>query len=175
MSRMRLLPHDQNTGGFFVCVLEKAATPSTGTGIKRALSPSATEDRDAKKEKVETTDDGAPAAVPASASGAPAQAASASNGKGKSNARSIKGRPTKKEQKDWSYREDPFSFAPADDPELETIIKYFKLKDTFPKETIMVRNEGGQVVRVAYLATPLVKVSRVFHRHWKCKVKFNIS
>jgi multisite-specific tRNA:(cytosine-C5)-methyltransferase len=71
---MRLLPHDQDTGGFFVCVLQKSSTAqttstpsiplpevdtsepitiadesgSTSTTLKRALSPQ-TEEREGKK------------------------------------------------------------------------------------------------------------------------------
>ena len=146
---MRLLPHDQNTGGFYVCVLEKAGSASTSTsaGTKRGLSPSA-EDRDAKKEKLYSDVFADPNSAPASGAATPIPSAAEIENGGR------------KKKQDWSYREDPFAYAPQDDTELESIHKYFKLKDSFPKETILVRNEEGKVVRVAYFTNQLVKVSR---------------
>ena len=147
------MPHDQNTGGFYVCVLQKASSgsasstnaadadaeadvgASTSAGVKRALSPSA-EDRDvaAKKEKLaEAADESAPAS--GTATPIPTAATTAAEGA-----------EGKKRKQDWSYREDPFAYAPETDPELMSIVKYFKLKETFPRDTILVRNEEGKVV-----------------------------
>ena len=160
--RLRLLPHDQNTGGFYVCVLQKAdnatttssthtSTPTAGSaGTKRALSPSA-EERDAsaaKKERPSTpAEDASSTSTPAAVS-APAVPNAGTD------------KDDKKKKQDWSYREDPFSYAPESDPELQSIVKYFKLKESFPRDTILVRNEEGRVVRVAYFTNELVKVSR---------------
>lgn len=162
--RLRLLPHDQNTGGFYVCVLHKsesaapapapstststAASASTSSGLKRALSPNAEDAaRDTKKEKIASEGEAsAPASGTATPTPAIPSAAEPDNNAGK------------KKKQDWSYREDPFTYAPESDPELVSIVKYFKLKDTFPRDTILVRNEEGKVVRVAYFTNQLVKV-----------------
>jgi multisite-specific tRNA:(cytosine-C5)-methyltransferase len=58
---LRLLPHDQDTGGFFVCVLERVPKGSvkdeelaSASGVKRAISPSATDGGESsKKVKIE--------------------------------------------------------------------------------------------------------------------------
>jgi multisite-specific tRNA:(cytosine-C5)-methyltransferase len=106
---MRLLPHDQNTGGFFVCVLEKVlfnGKPESDAvkAAKRAASPSTPEGaREGKKVKSDEAEPDAedPEAVPVEAV---AEAGS-----------------VMKEKKDWSYREDPFSYVDSANPELESI------------------------------------------------------
>lgn len=109
---MRLFPHDQDTGGFFVCVLEKAASAptepvpapepveekpvvedavvadETGTStLKRELSPSAADGpEEAKKIKKETKQE------------------------------------AKKKRRDPSWKEDPFSYVDVDHQEVKAIM-----------------------------------------------------
>jgi multisite-specific tRNA:(cytosine-C5)-methyltransferase len=108
---MRLLPHDQNTGGFFVCVLEKEAAPAETSSTKRAASPSTLEGApDGKKTRADETEvaideTAVVASEPKDAAGEVTEPVVAA----------------KKEKKDWSYKEDPFSFVDAANPELDSI------------------------------------------------------
>lgn len=112
MNRMRLFPHDQDTGGFFVCVLEKAAATTaepvpapepveeeavieeaivadeTGSStLKRELSPSAADGpEDVKKTKKDSK------------------------------------KEEKKKRRDPSWKEDPFSYVAVDHQEVKTIM-----------------------------------------------------
>lgn len=116
---MRLVPHDQNTGGFFVCVLEKEAnlrsSEQSSAAAKRAASPSTPEiAREGKKVK---SDPGAEA-VDASLNldqheEVPVKEESVDTDK--------KEEAGKKEKRDWSYREDPFSFVDPEHAEVQLI------------------------------------------------------
>lgn len=110
---MRLLPHDQNTGGFFVCVLEKViygTDAEKSNAGKRAASPSTPEGgREVKKVKAEETE-AVPEADEEADEPADAEGEKAAEGAGK------------KEKKDWSYREDPFSYVDPSSPELQSIL-----------------------------------------------------
>ncbi|BEJ02785.1 hypothetical protein CcaverHIS631_0705800 [Cutaneotrichosporon cavernicola] len=146
---LRLLPHDQNTGGFFVCVLEKAAAPvapsvpkvdidalpemgdveatdeKESVSLKRALSPS-----------VESAEGTEPQAKKARA---PGQA------------------PKKKERPDLAFREDPFSFVDPAHDEVAIIVDWFGLNNEFPRNNLLVRNADGSPHRTIYIASDLVK------------------
>lgn len=108
---MRLFPHDSDTGGFFVCVLEKKAAASSSvpapppvketpvleavtvadetgsTTLKRELSPSAeTGPEEAKKSKKEVK------------------------------------REEKKQRRDPNWKEDPFSYVDQEHDEVKSIV-----------------------------------------------------
>lgn len=113
--RLRLLPHDQDTGGFYVCVLERAAAPAaSGTDAapaqqqKRAVSPSAPEGPEqgaAKKVKVDPAPVGEDVAFVEQAEKPVVP-------------EETKGRPKKKKGTEHIFKEDPFFYVKADDPEL---------------------------------------------------------
>ena len=99
---LRLLPHDQDTGGFFVCVLTKAGqsepepvAESSSSAAKRMASPNG--GSEAKRPKHgETNGHGAPDAPVAA--------------------------PAKKFKRDLSFKEDPFSFVDPAQPEIQSIV-----------------------------------------------------
>ncbi|ORX34458.1 S-adenosyl-L-methionine-dependent methyltransferase [Kockovaella imperatae] len=148
---LRLVPHDQDTGGFFVCVIEKigaaetepanvelsvppplddvvvADETGTSTSAKRAGSPSI-EEGSSKRSKSEPE-----------ASGSKSQAQS------------------KRQKRDIGFREEPFSYVDPDHAEIKSIANYFALKEEFPKDNFLVRNEYGDPVRVLYLTNDIVK------------------
>jgi multisite-specific tRNA:(cytosine-C5)-methyltransferase len=109
-----LLPHDQDTGGFYVCVIERAPAPDAAPEVipaqKRAVSPSAPggpEQGAAKKVKV---DDG-------SAAGEDVAFVEAEKPVVQEEAKAP-GRPKKKKGTEHIFKEDPFFYVKADDPEL---------------------------------------------------------
>ncbi|WVQ84199.1 hypothetical protein IAT38_006350 [Cryptococcus sp. DSM 104549] len=149
---MRLLPHDQNTGGFFVAVLEKAgpknAGDSTAASLKRPLSSPPPESSDAKR------------AREASPSRAEAEAAEEEAAKAvvaEMERQAAAAKPTKKERRDLSFKEDPYTYVNPEHPEVKSICERFKFKDTFPRHNLLVRNDYGDPLRTMYLTNDIVK------------------
>lgn len=141
---LRLLPHDQNTGGFFVCVLEKKAEPSAvpeGTAIV---------DVDALPEpdEVETMDEKGGQSLKRAAS--PSAADEPETKKAKPDAK-------KKKKPDMSFHEDPFSFVDPQHDEVKSVIRWFDLQDTFPRSNLLVRNEYGNPLRTMYIVNDVIK------------------
>ncbi|WWC59399.1 uncharacterized protein I303_101954 [Kwoniella dejecticola CBS 10117] len=145
---MRLLPHDQNTGGFFVCVLEKkgdsteiakeasssslkrpATSPSPAAESKRAREKSPAPELSATETPTETTPSATPAAQPT----------------------------TKKEKRDLTFKEDPLSYVDPEHAEVKSIIARFKFKESFQRDNLMVRNEYGDPLRTIYMTNDIVK------------------
>jgi multisite-specific tRNA:(cytosine-C5)-methyltransferase len=115
----RIYPHQQNTGGFFVAVLERVPTPKT-SGTKRPKEGD-DEVRHAKKPKLdeEAVVSLRPVAVGPSAEGAAAQAGERSAvvhveiaESGDETEKELKARPS------GSYKEEPYTFL---DPESEDL------------------------------------------------------
>jgi len=112
---LRLLPHDQDTGGFFVCVLERVPREKTAqseesvstAGVKRAASPSAGEEEQSKKAKIEES-----AAEPTP--GEPIKV-----GEVEINLPAPKGE-LKQGRSDPNFKEDAFFFINPEDPELKS-------------------------------------------------------
>ncbi|OWT39580.1 multisite-specific tRNA:(cytosine-C5)-methyltransferase [Cryptococcus neoformans Bt1] len=140
---MRLLPHDQDTGGFFVAVLERAGASQTSS-LKRQASPVEGE-AEIKRAREKS---------PAPAGSAKAEAAPvAAEGEVKAE----KPVTTKKEKRDNSFKEDPYSYVDPSHAEVKAIIEKFQFKDTFPKNNLLVRNEYGDPLRTMYLTNDIVK------------------
>ncbi|WVR04516.1 hypothetical protein IAU60_001520 [Kwoniella sp. DSM 27419] len=144
---MRLLPHDQNTGGFFVCVLQKADTESieeasASTSLKRsATSPAPSAESKRAREKSPEKE---ASELPATAENTEAA--------GEQSAK-----PEKKEKRDLSFREDPLSYVDPEHAEVKSLVERFKFKDTFPRDNLMVRNDYGDPLRTIYLTNDVVK------------------
>ena len=103
---MRLLPHDQNTGGFFVCILEKAGRPSETPSTAIDLPP------------VQPLDDVMIADESGSSSLKRAASPSASN----IDATTKRPKPEqKKPKRDLGFKEDPYSFLDPSNSELQSI------------------------------------------------------
>ncbi|OCF37458.1 multisite-specific tRNA:(cytosine-C5)-methyltransferase [Kwoniella heveanensis CBS 569] len=157
---MRLLPHDQNTGGFFVCVLQKAgpavsndAAPAEASASSSSLKRSATspapeaETKRARDKSPEADlETAAPSAEVTEGEATPSAATPAPAAK-----------PEKKEKRDLSFREDPLSYVDPYHEEVKSLIERFKFKDTFPKDNLMVRNDYGDPLRTMYLTNDIVK------------------
>ncbi|EST08532.1 Phosphoribosyltransferase domain protein [Kalmanozyma brasiliensis GHG001] len=174
---MRLYPHLQDTGGFFVALLEKVGNPddegmaagmiramdhldalqpaeeSITTTAKRELSPEAAADGAepaAKKLKEDVTTEAEPIEVDAS-----------TNVKEDKHAAD---RARKAAQQKFvseghgipgglPYKEDPFAYIPPSNDQVQACKKFFDLKDTFPLRNLLVRNEDHQPLRSVYLTS----------------------
>ncbi|KAH3669049.1 hypothetical protein OGAPHI_001645 [Ogataea philodendri] len=118
---MRVYPHDQNTGGFFITVLEKVDPDEE---LREDEEPAS------KKMKLETKTENAESAVLA---------------------------PVKKERLPRDANEEPFVFLPPDNEELQKCWDFYQVKESFSKDTMLVRNATGEALRTIYYVAPVVK------------------
>lgn len=130
---MRVYPHDQNTGGFFITCLEKLPEEPE-QGIKREASESIEQD-EAKKQKVESS------ATPV-VEGTPAPADHVKQNK-------------KKLPRDAN--EEPFKFLTADNEAVVKCIDFYGINDNFPRDSMLVRNSTGEATSSIYFVAPVVK------------------
>lgn len=101
---MRLFPHDQNTGGFFVCVLEKASPSSSavsnGAGVSSSTVLPQAESSASTSAKRELSPSGSPAPE----------------------SKKAKSAPPKKFKRDLGFKEEPFSFVDPEHEEIKSIL-----------------------------------------------------
>ncbi|ORY27062.1 S-adenosyl-L-methionine-dependent methyltransferase [Naematelia encephala] len=163
---LRLLPHDQNTGGFFVCVLEKAGSPSTTSNkadlvqIEEILEIAAPASEVPEPEPAPTL----PADVTVADESGTAtlkRAVSPSVPAGPEAKKPMK----KKEKPDLGFREDPYSFVDRNNAEVQSCVGWFKLNDSFPVNNLLVRNAYGDPVRSLYMVNDIIK-SIVLHNDY---------
>lgn len=168
---MRIYPHLQDTGGFFVAVFERKIKYRTSNN---AQAPKRTaEDADpsngipeAKKLKVDTDtlmeEPGHECTATPSVDTVMMDAdASTPEDKGKSTERSPDVGSTvvcgQSALADPSFKEMPFTFLAPDDSALLACVKQLNLTTSFPSSNVLVRNPAGEPVRSFYLTNSLVK------------------
>uniref|UniRef100_A0A672FYY8 tRNA (cytosine(34)-C(5))-methyltransferase n=1 Tax=Salarias fasciatus TaxID=181472 RepID=A0A672FYY8_SALFA len=120
---MRILPHHQNTGGFFVAVLVKKAPMPWNKRYPKVLHLCSPQEGEAEKE--------APTGDPS------AQEAGA-------NQDGVCGPPPSKKMKLFGYKENPFVFLTEDDPVFTTIQSFYDLSPDFPKLNVLTRTHEGK-------------------------------
>ncbi|XP_071091772.1 RNA cytosine-C(5)-methyltransferase NSUN2-like [Haliotis cracherodii] len=131
---MRVLPHHQNTGGFFICALKKVSNLPWTKERKPVEQTMATKSSDQE----ETT---------------PSEPESASTTE-----RNSDGRPPQKRQKIFGYKEDPFLFFNPDDKVWPPIKEFYKVPDDFPVSQIMYRSELGNKKNLYYVSPSIRKI-----------------
>lgn len=159
---MRILPHHQNTGGFFVAVLVKKApmpwnkrypklrkdTKSSSlaaqTGGSEATSsqgdtphlpPEGSSERVEGNSQEEKVDKETEEEASEGAS-VPQEAGAKSEG--------VCGPPPLKKMRLFGYKEDPFVFLTEDDPVFTTIQSFYDLAPNFPKLNVLTRTHEGK-------------------------------
>ncbi|TFY62786.1 hypothetical protein EVG20_g6571 [Dentipellis fragilis] len=160
---MRIYPHLQDTGGFFVAVLQrksagKAASASPSSAVKRTADELPdVEESEAKKAKLEADvvaskdepmDQDTPAETPTEATPAPEAAP-----KGDGN---VKGKGKERQDGDSRFKENPYTYIPSDDVIVQSCVRQLSLKPTFPAANVLVRNPSGEPSRSLYLTNDLV-------------------
>ncbi|KNZ76958.1 Putative tRNA (cytosine-5-)-methyltransferase C23C4.17 [Termitomyces sp. J132] len=177
---LRLYPHLQDTGGFFVAVLERRALIDGASNRiahapihrrKRELSPPVEEYQEAKKPRLEK-DHEEPKVEPPSAELANTFEGVAVVGDVGDNTEaalavdlaiqgSSKGKGKKSKDSGGSgggvFKEPPYTFLPPTDPILKNCIERLSLTPAFPSSNVLIRNPAGEAVRSLYLANDLVK------------------
>uniref|UniRef100_A0A8D0AH47 tRNA (cytosine(34)-C(5))-methyltransferase n=1 Tax=Sander lucioperca TaxID=283035 RepID=A0A8D0AH47_SANLU len=121
---MRILPHHQNTGGFFVAVLvKKAPMPWNKRYPKEGEGPEGKVDREAEEEATKG-------------------ASSAQETTAKQDGAC--GPPASKKMRLFGYKEDPFVFLTEEDPVFTTIQSFYDLSPNFPKLNVLTRTHDGK-------------------------------
>jgi len=139
---IRVYPHLQDTGGFFIAVMEKKsplgkkvdlpaadaiASETNGHNeshsLKRSVNDTDPSESPVKKQKFEPPE----------------------------STRNTRG------QKPVAGNEEPFAFIPPSHPELALIRSFFNLSPHFPMTDLFVRNSTGEPLRAIYIASPLVQ------------------
>ncbi|NXS26934.1 NSUN2 methyltransferase, partial [Pomatostomus ruficeps] len=141
---LRILPHHQNTGGFFVAVL-----------IKKSPMPwNKRQPKVHQKLPQRTGDTEVPAANSGNGSGCIIEEPTlAENEESKKTQNSdaeqskkegVCGPPPSKKMKLFGFKEDPFVFLPEDDPLFLPIQKFYALDPSFPKMNLLTRTQEGK-------------------------------
>ncbi|GAA6012735.1 hypothetical protein JCM10207_005344 [Rhodosporidiobolus poonsookiae] len=160
---LRLYPHLQDTGAFFVCVLVKkgdAAAPEPEAAVE-GEAPAEEQEVEMKdeakaaekRERASSPVEGEPEAKKAKQEGevAPAAAAAAKPAEEKEKKGDTMGggRP---------FNEEPYIYTKGLEDEQVAIIKdFFDLSDSFPFDQLLVRNSSGLPMRSIYLTSDLTR------------------
>uniref|UniRef100_A0A3P8PVM2 tRNA (cytosine(34)-C(5))-methyltransferase n=1 Tax=Astatotilapia calliptera TaxID=8154 RepID=A0A3P8PVM2_ASTCA len=128
---MRILPHHQNTGGFFVAVLVKKAPMPWNKRYPKVLHLKHSHTMNSQEGKVDKEADETPegASVGQDAGAKP---------------EGMCGPPPSKKMRLFGYKEDPFVFLSDDDPVFTTIQSFYDLSPDFPKLNVLTRTHEGK-------------------------------
>ncbi|UZJ52872.1 hypothetical protein CBS101457_002192 [Exobasidium rhododendri] len=164
---MRIYPHDQNTGGFFVAVLEKrvegeevieegmakgmiraqeklnAEEDTARLSRKRALSPATTEATEPPSKRLKEGEKSTTETT-TEISASPSQVEPSTKKKDEKRVTMAAGIP---------YREDPMAYVAVDDEQIQSIVSFFAFKDSFNPRNLLVRNAEARPMRSIYLTS----------------------
>nr|XP_038030338.1 RNA cytosine C(5)-methyltransferase NSUN2 [Anas platyrhynchos] len=144
---LRILPHHQNTGGFFVAVLIKKSPMPWNKRQPKVHQKLSQRTEDAE---VTTTnaDDGSEdtAEEPTLAENEESKKMQESQNSDTEQSKKggVCGPPPSKKMKMFGFKEDPFVFLPEDDPLFEPIQKFYALDPSFPKMNLLTRTQEGK-------------------------------
>uniref|UniRef100_A0A4X2M3W6 tRNA (cytosine(34)-C(5))-methyltransferase n=2 Tax=Vombatus ursinus TaxID=29139 RepID=A0A4X2M3W6_VOMUR len=156
---LRILPHHQNTGGFFVAVLVKKSSMPWNKRQPKLQRKSPIDAGEAAESSPSVTVE-----MTASASTETSLTASAETGdrpvtetEGEENIQrtqnlesdtnkkdGVCGPPPSKKMKLFGFKEDPFVFIPEDDPLFPPIQNFYALSPSFPKMNLLTRTQEGK-------------------------------
>ncbi|XP_027625694.1 tRNA (cytosine(34)-C(5))-methyltransferase [Tupaia chinensis] len=147
---LRILPHHQNTGGFFVAVLVKKS-PMPWNKRQSQLQGRSAQAREAARSGPADLAEGKPPdpselegqSVPETDDTEVIQTTEnvENNGNKKDG---VCGPPPSKKMKLFGFKEDPFVFIPEDDPLFPPIEKFYALDPSFPKMNLLTRTTEGK-------------------------------
>ncbi|CAJ0919554.1 unnamed protein product [Ranitomeya imitator] len=168
---LRILPHHQNTGGFFVAVLIKKAPMPWNRRQPKALrrAPAAVPDVPvvaADPEYVtEVVSETAAEPDDAEKEGTKPDGGAETDSVKKD---SVCGPPPSKKIKLVGFKEDPFVFLSADDPVFPPIQKFYALDPSFPQQNLLSRTQKGKKKQLYMVSKELRNV--LLHNSEKMKV-----
>lgn len=133
---MRVYPHDQNTGGFFITCLEKKEEEPAPENKREASEP--IEQEDAKRQKMDS-------ATPAVDEVVTEEVADIDHVK------------QNKKKLPRDANEEPFKFLAPDNQTIANCIASYGISDSFPRDSMLVRNASGEAIASIYFVAPVVK------------------
>ncbi|KZT28145.1 S-adenosyl-L-methionine-dependent methyltransferase [Neolentinus lepideus HHB14362 ss-1] len=161
---MRIYPHLQDTGGFFIAVLEKKALETLE--LKKRQADDTAPEIATKKPKLEedvVLSDAAGAessAIPTPSAVKEEEKPDVKGGGVPNNAKSLPLNKTKGKQSEetgGTFKENPYTFLSPDDPIVKACIDKLHLIPSFPDSNIFVRNPFGEPARSLYLTNDIVQ------------------
>ncbi|XP_063041734.1 RNA cytosine C(5)-methyltransferase NSUN2 [Engraulis encrasicolus] len=155
---MRILPHHQNTGGFFVAVLlKKSAMPwnrrHPRAEKKKIQASAGTAEADAAPEEEQAEGEPSPGEAPVAMEGQTSTEPADGTGTAvstdpqqdpASNKDAMCRPPPSKKMRLFGFKEDPFVFLTEDDPVFPPIQAFFDLSPDFPKLNVLTRTHEGK-------------------------------
>ncbi|KAK4046359.1 hypothetical protein OIV83_006140 [Microbotryomycetes sp. JL201] len=164
---LRVYPHLQDTGGFFIAVLQKAGSivPASNGGQRRPLADT-NEHNDVKRVKTDSdvTAAAEQEAVPEDKSTPPEEEDKTETPVEASDsvpaANSLSGVPADvvgSTFRPTDFKEEPFVYLSADDEQVKIIKDFFDLDDSFPITSLLVRNSQGAALRSVYFTSEVVR------------------
>ncbi|XP_053570553.1 RNA cytosine C(5)-methyltransferase NSUN2 [Bombina bombina] len=171
---LRILPHHQNTGGFFVAVLIKKAPmpwnrrqPKVQRRGTAVLDKKVNADTSETVETVTETNTEIITEAPLdSENSEPKQSTISETDSNKKE--SVCGPPPAKKMKLFGFKEDPFVFLAEDDPVFLPIEKFYGLPPSFPKMNLLTRTQEGKKRQLYMVSKELRNV--LLHNSEKMKV-----
>ncbi|XP_037655082.1 RNA cytosine C(5)-methyltransferase NSUN2 isoform X2 [Choloepus didactylus] len=140
---LRILPHHQNTGGFFVAVLVKKSSMPWN---KRQPKCKSSETRETiKSSPVDPMEGKAVESKPVTEIGDTEVLETTESLESDGNKKDgVCGPPPSKKMRLFGFKEDPFVFIPEDDPLFPPIQKFYALDPSFPKMNLLTRTTEGK-------------------------------
>lgn len=154
---IRIYPHLQDTGGFFVAVLQHKRLGVLPKEGKRSAEDSA-EVPNEKKARRDGDEDVLMASVvePPKNSDQPTDPTPAETSKA-ARGQVQRQNPEQTATGDTWFKEMPYTFVPPNDPIVESCIQQLSLASDFPTSNLLVRNPAGEPARSLYLTNDLVR------------------
>lgn len=169
---IRVYPNQQNSGGFFIAVLELIGEPIEIKDIEasqnaKRKAESESEAKRAKPESAAETE--GKGAEPKETAETTASEPVKTDEETKTPAKPVNKAKNPKLPRDIPASEDPFSFLDPQHPELLSCVKFYGLDDNFPRDTLIVRNATGEPSRTIYYVAPsLAPILK--HKEQKLKI-----
>lgn len=162
---LRIYPHLQNTGGFFVAVLVKAKgadVKEDASGDLQATETSASkraaEELAGKKNKKAKTSN---KVGPPADEGTKPKIENATDEKTKDDKVAVVKDNVEdvaeKRSNQRHFKEDPYTYIKAGNQDVKDCIKFFAIKSTFPVDNLLVRNASGDPSRTIYMTSSIVR------------------
>ncbi|CAM5091743.1 unnamed protein product [Eretmochelys imbricata] len=144
---IRILPHHQNTGGFFVAVLIKKS-PMPWNKRQSKLQRKLSQRTGDVSVSAAATEDGSVEIVeepPAAEDEETKETQHLLNVESEQSKKDgVCGPPPSKKMKLFGFKEDPFVFLSEDDPLFPSIQKFYALDPSFPKMNLLTRTQEGK-------------------------------
>lgn len=169
---LRVLPHHQNTGGFFIAVMvKKQQLPWLKTDdpinmdLLKRIDDTAPKPKDMtpqieKKEEKPAEVSEVKSEQPAEEKNSTEKEENSLAGKRKVDNEDDNNQLSKKKSRTFGYKEDPFLFLKRTDDVWPPIQNFFKISDDFPAEQLMYRCETGKKRTLYFVSKAVLQVVR---------------